>query len=225
LPADKHGDHSVLGQGEVVGVRIRLVILLVLIILSTTPALSDAEDTPCIIMTKAGEWYNIGLDGISDNLETVITIRFDHERPVADRLEVRESLQIENDLLTNSIYYIKNGSAALCTVSYKGLDSVLLGEERARLEIASNTYLVHLIGIQVDEISAEFGVPPSFQIVLALCSLVPFFLLMPDVINELQLQLDVDAMSAGVYGRILSLLLPLLSIALTILLLEGLNVF
>jgi hypothetical protein len=206
-------------------VRIRLVILLVLVILSTTPVLSDAEDTPCIIMTKVGEWYNIGLDGISDNSEIVMTIRFDHEQPVADRLEVQESLQIENDLLTNSIYYIKNGSAVLCTVNYQGLDSVLLGEERARLEIASDAYHVRFIGTQVDEVSTEFGVPPSFQIVLALCSLIPFFLLMPDAINELQLQLDADAVSAGVYGRILSLLLPLLSIALTILLLGGLNVF
>jgi hypothetical protein len=206
-------------------VRIRLALLLVLIILSTAPALSDAEDTPCIILTKVGEWYNIGLDGISDNSEIVITIKFNHEQPVADRLEVRESLQIENDILTNSIYYIKNGSSVLCTVDYKGLDSVLLGEERTRLEITSDAYYVHLIGIQVDEPSSEFGVPPSFQIVLALCSLIPFFLLMPDAINELQQELDADAMSAGVYGRILSLLLPLLSIALTILLLGGLNVF
>jgi hypothetical protein len=206
-------------------VRTRLAILLVLIILSTSPALSDAQDTPCIIMTKVGEWYNIGLDGISDNSEIVITIKFDHEQPVADRLEVRESLQVENDFLTNSIYYIKNGSTVLCTVDYKGLDSVLLGEERARLEITSDAYHMHLIGIQVDEVSAEVGVPPSFQIVLALCSLVPFFLLIPDAINDLQLQLDADAMSAGVYGRILSFLLPLFSIALTILLLGGLNVF
>lgn len=176
-------------------------------------------------MAKAGEWYNIGLNGISDNSETVITIRFDHEQPVVDRLEVRGSVQIENDLLTNSIYYIKNGSEVLCTVHYKGLDSVLLGEERARLEITSSNYHVHLIGIQVEKVSTEFDVPPSFQIVLALCSLVPFFLLMPDAINELQVQLDVEAMSRGVYGRILGLLLPLLSIALTVLLLEGLNVF
>jgi hypothetical protein len=206
-------------------VRIRLAILLVFIIFSTVPALSVAEETPCIIMTKVGEWYNIGLDGISDNSEIVITIKFDHEQPVADRLEVRESLQVENDFLTNSIYYIKNGSTVLCTVDYKGLDSVLLGEERARLEITSDAYHMHLIGIQVDEVSAEVGVPPSFQIVLALCSLVPFFLLIPDAINDLQLQLDADAMSAGVYGRILSFLLPLFSIALTILLLGGLNVF
>ena len=205
--------------------RIRLSIFLVLIILTSVTAQSSAEEIPCVIMAKVGEWYNIGLSGISDNSETMISISFDHQQPVADRLEVRGSEFIENDFFTHSIYYIKNGSTVLCTIDYKGLDSVLLGEERARLEITSDTYQVHLVGIQVEEISTEFDVPPSFQIVLALCSLVPFFLLMPDAINDLQMQLDADVMSMGVYGRILSLLLPLLSIALTVIFLEGLNVF
>jgi len=198
--------------------------LLVLIILSTAPAPSDAEETPCIILAKADEWYNIGLNGISDNSESSISIKFDYGQPAKYRLEVR-GLVVENDLLTYSIYYIKNGSSVLCTVHYKGLDSVLMGEERARLEITSDVYHVHLIGIQVEEVSTELDIPPSFQIVLALCSLVPFFLLMPDTINELQMQLDAEAMSKGVYGRILGLLLPLLSIAMTVLLLGGLNVF
>ena len=207
------------------GLRIRWTILLVLIVLASAPVQSSAEEIPCVIMAKVGEWYNIGLNGISDNLETMISISFDHHQPVADRLEIRGSVYTENDFFTHSIYYIRNGSTILCTVNYKGLDSVLLGEERARLEITSSIYQVHLVGVQVDEISTEFDIPPSFQIVLALCSLVPFFLLMPDAINELQMQLDADVTSMGVYGRILSLLLPLLSIALTILFLGGLNVF
>lgn len=204
--------------------RIRLAVLLVLIILSTAPVTTDAEEIPCIILTEADEWYNIGLNGISDNSESSISIKFDYGQPAKYRLEVR-GLVVENDLLTYSIYYIKNGSSVLCTVHYKGLDSVLMGEERARLEITSDVYHVHLIGIQVEEVSTELDIPPSFQIVLALCSLVPFFLLMPDTINELQMQLDAEAMSKGVYGRILGLLLPLLSIAMTVLLLGGLNVF
>ena len=207
------------------GLRIRLTIILVLIILSSSVIQSDAEETPCIIMAKVGEWYNIGLNGISDSLETEISIRFDQEQPVKERLDVRESIQVENDLFTNSIYYLKNGSTILCTVQYKGLDTVLLGEERARLEITSDSYHVHLAGVQIEEVSTGFDIPSSFQIVLALCSLVPFFLLMPDAINELQVQLDAEAMSKGVYGRILGLLLPLLSIALTVLLLGGLYVF
>ncbi len=207
------------------GLRIRLTILLVLLILASAPTQSNAEEIPCVIMAKAGEWYNIGLSGISDNSETMISISFDHEQPIADRLEVRGSAYTENDFFTHSIYYVRNGSTVLCTVNYKGLDSVLLGEERARLEITSDTYQVHLVGIQVEEISTEFDIPPSFQIVLALCGLVPFFLLIPDAINELQSQLDADVASMGVYGRILGLLLPLLSIALTVLFLGGLNVF
>ena len=205
--------------------RIRLAVLLVLIILSTAPVTTDAEEIPCIILTEADEWYNIGLNGISDNSESMVSIKFDYEKPAKERLDVQGSMVVENDLFTNSIYYIKNGSSVLCTVHYKGLDSILMGEERARLEITSDVYHVHLVGIQVEEVSTELDIPPSFQIVLALCSLVPFFLLMPDTINELQTQLDAEAMSKGVYGRILGLLLPLLSIAMTVLLLGGLNVF
>jgi hypothetical protein len=207
------------------GLRVRLVILLTLIVLLSVPIHSDADETPCIIMTKAGEWYIIGLNGMTDTSEVTICLRFDHQLTVAQRLEVQGSFRIENDLLTNSIYYIKNSSSVLCTVQYEGVNEVLFGETRARLEITSDNYYVHLIGIQFDAISTEFDVPPSFQIVLALCSLVPFFLLMPDAINDLQMQLDTETMSKGVYGRILSLLLPLLSIALTLLLLGGLYVF
>ena len=225
LSIDKHGHYSVLDEWGVSGLRIRLAMLLALIIFSTIPVHADAEEAPCIILAKADEWYNIGLSGITDSSESMISFKFDHEQPVKDRLEVQGSLKIENDLFTNSIYYIKNGSLVLCTVHYKGLDSVLLGEERARLEITSDVHHVHLIGIQIDDVSTELDIPPSFQIVLAFCSLVPFFLLMPDTINELQAQLDAEALSKGVYGRILGLLLPLLSIALTILLLGGLYVF
>ena len=205
--------------------RVRLVILLTLIVLLSVPIHSEADETPCIIMTKAGEWYVIGLNGMTDTSEITVCLRFNHQLAVAQRLEVRASFGIENDFLTNSIYYIKNSSSVLCTVQYEGVNEVLFGETRARLEITSDNYYVHLIGIQSDATSTELDIPPSFQIVLALCSLVPFFLLMPDAINDLQMQLDTETMSKGVYGRILSLLLPLLSIALTLLLLGGLYVF
>jgi hypothetical protein len=47
---------------------------------------------------------------------------------------------------------------------------------------------------------------------------------MPDAIEQLQEQMEVEAASRGVYGRVLSLLLPLLSIALTFFLLQTLNI-
>ena len=166
LSIDKHGHYSVLDEWGVSGLRIRLAMLLALIIFSTIPVHADAEEAPCIILAKADEWYNIGLSGITDSSESMISFKFDHEQPVKDRLEVQGSLKIENDLFTNSIYYIKNGSLVLCTVHYKGLDSVLLGEERARLEITSDVHHVHLIGIQIDDVSTELDIPPSFQIVL-----------------------------------------------------------
>ena len=83
---------------------------------------------------------------------------------------------------------------------------------------------MRLVGNHVaEEASIEFDIPESFRIVLALCSLVPFFLLIPDAVEDLQVQLEAEAASKGVYGRILALLLPLLSIALTLFLLEGLD--
>jgi len=69
-----------------------------------------------------------------------------------------------------------------------------------------------------------YDISPAFQIVLALCSLIPFFLLTPDTVEELQEILEIDMQTRGVYGRILVILLPLLSIAITVLLLESLTV-
>ncbi|MHA2064549.1 MAG: hypothetical protein ACXABY_09240 [Candidatus Thorarchaeota archaeon] len=176
-------------------------------------------------MAKPGEWYQIELSGIDQDSEITIILSFNHSRSVTNRLEVKDQYQAVNDLLTRSVYHIRNESVTLCLVNYVGLDSVMFGEERARLEIASSDYHVYLMGIQIEEGSSEIEIPPSFQIILALCSLVPFFLLMPDAINDLQSHLDADAASKGVYGRILALLLPILSIALTLLLLGGLDVF
>ncbi len=196
-----------------------------LVIFSLGPALCDAEETPYIILTKAGEWYQIELNGINHDSKVTIIISFSHNKSVTERLEVREPFQTENDVITRSIYYVTNGSTTLCSVRYVNLDSILFGEERARLEITSSDYHVLLVGIQVEESSQELEIPQSFQFILALCSLVPFFLLMPDAINNLQSELDAESASKGVYGRILSLFLPLLSIALTLLLLGGLDAF
>jgi hypothetical protein len=205
--------------------RIKAGIVLLLVVVLATSAICDAEETPCIVLAKLGEWYQIDLNGINQDAEKRLVISFSHNRSVAERLEVQEPYQTENDFLTRSVYYINDESESLCTVQYVGLDSVLFGEERARLEITSAEYHVHLVGIQVEGGSTEIDIPPSFQIILALCSLIPFFLMMPDAISNLQSQLDEEAASKGVYGRVLSLLLPLLSIALTVLLLGGLNVF
>ncbi|TET09189.1 MAG: hypothetical protein E3J86_08875 [Candidatus Thorarchaeota archaeon] len=194
-------------------------------VLSATPILCDAEETPCIVLAKPGEWYQIELNGINIDSEMTIFLSFDHNRSVVDRLEVKDPFQTVNDLLTRSVYHISNGSTNLFSVRYVNLDSVLFGEERARLEMTSSDYHLYLVGIQVEEGKSEIVIPPSFQIILALCTLLPFFLLMPDAISNLQSQLDIEAASKGVYGRILALLLPILSIALTALLLGGLDVF
>jgi len=205
------------------------IVLLTIIFLLSTATLSglaqSTSDNPCIILAQPEEMYVIGLSSIDTDAEYQITICFNHTQRVAERLTVQGTCTVVKDYLVNNIYYINNETKGLCTVKYVGLEQVLLGEQRARLEITSENYLVYLIGIATAEQSVELDIPQSFQIIVALCSLVPFFLLVPDAIEELQMQLNAEAMSKGVYGQILSLLLPLLSIGLTFLLLGGLDVF
>jgi len=223
LSTDQCRIYTVLTRGGS-ELRIRVIVLLLLVILSSGWTLCDAQETPCIILAEPGEWYQIELNGMTQDYETTMVICFSHNKPVTQRLEVRGALYVKNDPLARSVYYVTNSTAVLCTVRYVSLDSVLFGEERARLEITSTDYHVHLVGVQLEEGPLDIEVPLSFQFVLAVCSLVPFFLLMPDAISNLLERLDAEASSYGVYGQILSLLLPLLSIALTILLLGVLDV-
>ena len=205
-----------------------IVLLTVIVLLSSVTLSSSAQSTsnnPCIVLAKSDEMYVLELSSINTDAEYQITISFNHTLSVNERLVIRETCTVVKDLLSNNIYYISNETTALCTVKYAGLEQVLLGEQRARLEITSENYLVYLIGIETAEQSVQLDIPQSFQIIVALCSLVPFFILVPDAIEELQMHLDAEAVSKGVYGQILSLLLPLLSIGLTFLLLGGLDVF
>ncbi len=203
-----------------------IVVGMAILIGSTTlGAAQEQEDSmPCIVLARPGELYDLELNGKSIDTEHTITFSFDHQRTVVDRLEVESPYQDEYDDSETDLYYVSIDSTVLCAVWYVGLESVLLGEERVRLEMTSTDYHMRLVGNHVaEEASIDFNIPESFRIVLALCSLVPFFLLIPDAVEDLQVQLEAEAASKGVYGRILALLLPLLSIALTLFLLEGLD--
>jgi len=202
-----------------------VVVMAILIGSTTLGAAQEQEDSmPCIVLARPGELYDIELNGKNIDTEHIITFSFDHQRTVADRLEVENPYQDEYDDSKTDLYYVSIDSAVLCAVRYAGLESVLLGEERVRLEVTSTDYHMRLVGNHVAEkVTIDFNIPESFRIVLALCSLVPFFLLIPDAVEDLQVQLETEAASKGVYGRVLALLLPLLSIALTLLLLEGLD--
>ena len=202
-----------------------VVVMAILIGSTTLGAAQEQEDSmPCIVLARPGELYDLKLDGRGIDTEHTITFSFDHQRTVVDRLEVESPYQNEHDDSETDLYYVSIDSTVLCTLRYAGLESVLLGEERVRLEVTSIDYLIRLVGNHVaEEVSIEFDIPESFRIVLALCSLVPFFLLIPDAVEDLQVQLEAEAASKGVYGRVLALLLPLLSIALTLFLMEGLD--
>lgn len=208
--------------------RLNVVLLTVIIFLSVVTLSGSAQstsDNPCIVLAHPDEMYVLGLSSINTDAEYQITLSFNHTKSVTERLAVQGTCTVVKDILVNNIYYISNETEGLCTVTYAGLEQVLLGEQRARLEITSKNFLVYLMRIDTTEQPVELDIPQSFQIIVALCSLVPFFLLVPDAITELQNHLDAEAMSKGVYGQILALLLPLLSIGLTFLLLGGLDVF
>ncbi|TFH03599.1 MAG: hypothetical protein E4H14_16460 [Candidatus Thorarchaeota archaeon] len=208
--------------------RLHLGILTVVVLLSTVTLLGSAElasNSQCIVLTRPGELYILGLSDLVTDTEYQITISFNHSQSTTQRLDGHGSCTVVNDYLANNLYYISNRTVRLCTITYVGVQQILLGEQRARLEITSDDFLVDVIGIDPIQQSVEVNIPQSFQIIVALCSLVPFFLLIPDVISELQAHLDAEVIAKGVYGQILAILLPLLSIGLTFLLLGGLDVF
>jgi hypothetical protein len=182
---------------------------------------SATSERPCIVLARADEVYVVRLLGVAVQEEHTIKLTFDYHAQVGNRLEVADPYSGLHDELEEARYLVVNTTHVLCVVLYAGLESGLLGDERARLEISSEAFHASLAGLDLPEPSVEFRLPPAAAIVIALFSLLPFFLKMPDVIEGLQEQLS----ATGVHGRIVQVLLPLVTIALTILLLEGLDVF
>ncbi|MGY5853898.1 MAG: hypothetical protein RTU92_10055 [Candidatus Thorarchaeota archaeon] len=208
-------------------VRVALVLITLVVLLSGSATLCSAQDdatTPSIVLASAGELYELNLESKIDDSSYSIIIEFDHDRDVAERLKAQGSYIVSKNLWDATMYHIFTDSVLLCTVKYAGIETVLLGEERARLELTSDGFFIRILQVPVEDPIIEFVIPASFQIVLALCSLIPFFMLTPDTVEELQEVFEAEIRMRGVYGQILSLLLPLLSIGLTFLLLEGLNV-
>ncbi|MHA1862929.1 MAG: hypothetical protein ACTSWA_04095 [Candidatus Thorarchaeota archaeon] len=202
---------------------ISLVLLASSITLCSAQEVSD--DIPCIILAKARELYDLELYQLENDSHHTIIISFDFENETARRLQVQEPYISYYDSASD-IYCIDDGSGLLlCTIKYVGIETVLLGEERAKLEVDSTDYEARLVGVHLSETPIDIEIPKSFGIILALCSLLPFFLLAPDAITDLQAHLEVEAAGKGVYGRILALLLPLLTIGLTFWLLESLSIF
>lgn len=186
-------------------------------------AQEESDDRPCIVLTKPGEQYTLELVGRKSSDGHNVTFSFDWNRDTEERLEVQSPYEVIYDPWGAGSYIISKDST-LAVIEHKGQETVFLGDERARLEVYSEDYFVRLVNIQVEYSELTSEIPESFRLVLALCSLLPFFLLIPDAVKNLQTQLDADA-GVGVYGRIISLFLPLLTIAVTFLLLEGLVLF
>lgn len=185
----------------------------------------EQDDTnPYIIFAKPGQLYELELEQLDNNTCYTIVFSFNHDSEISDRLMVEEPFSSQYDSF-GSTYRVKTGSISLCHIKYAGLETILLGEEHAKLKVSSPDYYVRLVGVHANVSTMGFEVPKSFGIILALCSLLPFFLLIPDALSDLQAHLELDASSKGVYGRILAVLLPILTIGLTFWLLEGLALF
>ncbi len=174
---------------------------------------SDGE-TPCVILAKAGELYDLELVGRNSSVVHRITFGFNYSQDADARLEVQAPYYKDSSLS------ILLGSEVLCSLEYLGIENYL-GDARARLQVSSTDCFVSLFNVHVTQDSTGFEIPLPFQIVVVICSLLPYFMLIPDSLEDLQGQLEEDA--KGVYGRILSLLLPLVTVALTVLLLSGLT--
>ncbi len=208
---------------------LRVMFAISLVLLASSITLCSAQEvsdgTPCIVLAKPGELYELELYQLGNDTQHTIIISFNFENESARRLEVQVPYSSNYDS-ASEVYCVNDGSGLLlCTIKYVGIETVLLGEERAKLEVDSTDYQARLVGVHLPETPIDIEIPKSFGIILALCSLLPFFLLAPDAITDLQAHLEVEAAGKGVYGRILALLLPLLSIGLTFWLLESLSIF
>jgi hypothetical protein len=204
--------------------RVLFAISLVLLSSITLCSAQETSSDVCIILAKAGELYDLELYQLNGTQHTII-LSFDFENESRSRLEVQSPYSSHYDSASD-IYSVNDASGLLlCTLKYVGLETVLLGEERAKLEVYSIDYQARLVGVHLSWSSGDIEIPKSFGIILALCSLLPFFLLAPDVISDLQDHLEAETASSGVYGRILALFLPLLSIGLTFWLLESMRIF
>ncbi len=204
--------------------RRTVILVMIVCIIGVSVPTCAAESHPCIILAVPNEVYVLSFNSIDIDTVFEISVTYDRFREVASHLAVQGAFDVIQDTWSANTYYILSSDDILCTVQFKGIENVFLGEERARLEISSSDYFIHLKHIQMDEPIENHDLSSSFQLVIALCSLIPFFLLTPDTIEELQEILELDMQTRGVYGKVLILLLPLLSIALTILLLESLTV-
>jgi len=207
--------------------KIGFMFILMFFVLSMNVTFCTAEDTgdgtPCIILAKPDELYDLELTGKSDDTSLTITFSFDYQLDSYERLSVQGSYNVDNTDSTNGGYNIVQDSIVLCTFTYEGIEKILLSEKRAKLVVTSEEYYANLYGIHIDQASIQFDLPISFQIVVLLFTLIPFFLLLPDALKELTVQLDAEAYAKGVYGAVFGIMIPLVTIALTMILLGSLD--
>ncbi len=209
--------------------RVGLILLVSIMILSefTLYCSAEEEDRPLIIMTKPGEEYEVQFDSKKDTTAHTLIIQFDYTEVIDSKLQLNEPYTFERDLLFSSVYTVYFGEDILCIITFTGTESWLVVQEYAKLEITSSDYFTRLSDFtsNSDEYIVNIIELPVVQIVIILFSILPFHLRTADVIEEFQEQLETEIATLGVYGKILSLFIPILSVSLAFIMLGTLNIF
>ncbi|MHA1770334.1 MAG: hypothetical protein ACTSXS_01900 [Candidatus Thorarchaeota archaeon] len=193
---------------------------------------AENQENRRVILVSPEEEYTITLSSNSSH-PTTFNFSYNASQAVGAQLTIKtqyDTITIVYDphrdhyTLTNATADAKNRD--LCKIKFLGYQTVLLNEKRAELEITSKTFYIQVsmvVSSQGHDLSKDgpvLSVP--FVIILALCSLLPVMLLIPDAIVVLREQIDAELSTSdrGVYSRIFALLIPLLCIGLTFFLLQ-----
>jgi len=188
------------------------------------------SDTPLIVMVKSDQEpesvdrYEIRLESITNSNQHTLTLTFNRTEAQQDRLIIYEDFEIKFDLLDSNVYYVNSESEQICSIRYTGSEEILLNDY-SRLEISSSDYYVRFTKMHYAESGSSLNPMNSegIMIIVTLCSLLPFILEVPSALEDLQDALEIEASAFGTYGNIFRLFIPLMTVSLTFLLLQGLD--
>jgi len=177
---------------------------------------SDVDVDVLLVMAEENVTYTVGLHHrVSGN-----SLNFSFQYQAGDGLDLVSSSERMNVTRVDNGFLLRlvGSQEEVCTVIERG-EAQLLGRRFMQLEISSSTYYLQLLRVEAEgDGGVEVGeLPLPILMVVLICSILPFFLLVPDVTDNLQLQLEERA---GFHARVLGVLLPLLTVAIAVLALQ-----
>jgi hypothetical protein len=169
--------------------------------------------------------YEILLESIKDSEEYTLTLSFDSFEDAKDRLVIYEDYQIKKDALDSNLYSVYKDSVLISTIRYAGSEAILYNEY-SRLELTSTDFYLRFVEVHYLDKTVLFNPLEStgIMIIVTLCSLLPFILEVPSVLEDLQEVIDAEVANFRVYGALLRLFIPILTVSLTLYVLQSLEV-